>query len=89
MRAFDDNGEPIQHPLCRIDGSAEHNDCEDCWADGYAEGVATIVGQRDELLAALKVAEEFVHYWMERNTSEHELAALEQIERAIAKAEGR
>ena len=53
-----------------------------------AEDQALIAAAPD-LLAALKEAEEFVHGWMEQNTGARELAALERIEAAIAKAEGR
>jgi len=49
---------------------------------------ARLMAAAPDLLEALKLAESFVHLWMEVNTGEPELAALEQIESAIAKAEG-
>lgn len=52
-----------------------------------SENVAAVMAHRDELLAALRAAEEFVHSWMSDNTGERELRALEQIESALAKAE--
>ena len=57
----------------------DSRDCEECWADGYAEGVATILAQRDELLAALRGVVRIA----DRQTVEFDAARA-----AIAKAEG-
>ena len=41
-----------------------------------------------DLLEALKLAEDYMHLWMEHNTGPRELDDLTKIEAAIAKAEG-
>lgn len=53
-----------------------------------AKFIVRACNAHDDLLKALKLAEDYVHLWMQDNTGEPELKALEQIEAAIAKAEG-
>lgn len=54
-----------------------------------AEANARLIAAAPDLLAALKVAEGYMHLWMEDFTGKQELADLEQVEAAIAKAEGK
>lgn len=54
-----------------------------------AKLIVRACNHHEALLAALKVAEEFVHLWMQDNTGPRELDALEQIEAAIKNAEGK
>lgn len=49
---------------------------------------ARLFAAAPDLYEALKEAEEYLHLWMEQNTGERELAALERIEKALAKADG-
>ena len=53
------------------------------WANAH------LISAAPELLEALRLAENYVHLWMQDNTGEKELADLQQIEDAIAKAEGK
>ena len=54
-----------------------------------AEANAYLLAAAPDLLEALKLAEDYMHLWMEHNTGSTELNDLERIEAAIAKAEGR
>jgi hypothetical protein len=61
----------------------------DTVAEVWADGDACLIAAAPDLLAALKIAEGYIHLWMEHNTGRNELNDLEAVEQAIAKAEGR
>lgn len=99
VRAFDDHGEPIQHPLCRIDGPV--SPVVVCARHGSFSQIVSCPGcykelreERNELLAALKSARQIIREnWRDEALADGYWPTLkpkiDDLDAAIAKAEAR